>query len=148
MMLVSIHSSSVWTERNSCIDTCLHASIHASEKPTCIDTNIHLYRYKRVKTVLSINFHSFTHQTIKTSSSPHAKGHKTLIPNYQISLKTQPKLTKIVTKPYQIHYSSTFLHQFGGSKPQISTFKGFINLGFVKILQVLRQKFKVIHSTS
>ena len=73
MMLVSIHSSSVWTERNSCIDTCLHASIHASEKPTCIDTNIHLYRYKRVKTDLCINFHSFIHQNLQNSSSPHGK---------------------------------------------------------------------------
>ena len=73
MMLVSIHSSSVWTERNSCIDTCLHASIHASEKPTCIDTNRHLYRYKRAKTDLYINFHSFIHQNHQNSSSPHEK---------------------------------------------------------------------------
>ena len=148
MMLVSIHSSSVWTERNSCIDTCLHASIHASEKPTCIDTNMTLYRYKRVKTVLSINFHSFIHQTIKTSSSPHAKGHKTLILNYQTSLKTQSNSTKINTKPVQIHYPLIFPHQFRVQSCILFKFKGFINLGFVKILQVLRQKFKVIHSTS
>ena len=72
-MLVSIHNSSVWTDTDSCIDTCLHASIHASVKPTCIDTNMTLYRYKRVKTVLSINFHSFIHQDLQNSSSPHEK---------------------------------------------------------------------------
>jgi hypothetical protein len=83
MMLVSIHSSSVWTERNSCIDTCLHASIHASEKPTCIDTNIHLYRYKRVKTDLCIYFHSFIHQTPNTSSSTRKSHQKPSFPNSQ-----------------------------------------------------------------
>jgi hypothetical protein len=41
--IVSIHSSSVWTERYSCIDTCLHASIHASKQLTCIDTYYCLY---------------------------------------------------------------------------------------------------------
>jgi hypothetical protein len=117
-MLVSIHSSSVWTERNSCINTCLHASIHASEKPTCIDTNMTLYRYKRVKTVLSINFHSFIHQTIKTSSSPHAKPHKNPHSQFSISLKTQPKFTKFGPKPLQIHCSFTFLHQYCGSSIQ------------------------------
>ena len=58
--LVSIHSSSVWTERYLCIDTWLHASIHASKRLTCIDTNINMYRYKTRETVLYDNF-SFIH---------------------------------------------------------------------------------------
>ena len=83
MMLVSIHNSSVWTETTSCIDTCSHASIHASEKLTCIDTNMILYRYKRVKTVLCINFHSFIHQTPNTSSSTRKSHQKPSFPNSQ-----------------------------------------------------------------
>jgi hypothetical protein len=69
--LVSIHSSSVWTERYSCIDTCLHASIHASKQLTCIDTTTNLYRYKIVKTGYMSIFHSFIHQPNNTSSSSH-----------------------------------------------------------------------------
>jgi hypothetical protein len=124
----------------------------------CFDTcfrKTNLYRYKHTFVSIQTRENRFIYQfSFIHSSKPSKlifstrKSTEPLIPNYQISLKTQPKLTKIVTKPSQIHHSSTFLHQFGGSKPQISTFKGFINLGFVKILQVLRQKFKVIHSTS
>jgi hypothetical protein len=117
MMLVSIHNSSVWADTVSCIDTCSHASIHASEKLTCIDTNMILYRYKRVKTALCINFHSFIHQTTQTSSSTR-KPHKNPHSQFSISLKTQPKFTKFDPKPLQIHCSFTFFHQYCGSSIQ------------------------------
>ena len=79
--LVSIHSSSVWTERYSCIDTCLHASIHAANRLTCIDTNINMYRYKTRETVLYDNFHSFMHQIITNLFFSNMNTLKTLIPN-------------------------------------------------------------------
>ena len=79
--LVSIHSSSVWTERHSCIDTCLHASIHASKRLTCIDTNINMYRYKTRETILYDNFHSFMHQIITNLFFSNMNTLKTLIPN-------------------------------------------------------------------
>jgi hypothetical protein len=113
--LVSIHSSSVWTECYSCIDTCLHASIHVSEKPTCIDTNVHLYRYKRVKTDFVSTFtHSFI-KTPNTSSSTRKSHQKPSFPKFSISLKTQSKLTKLDTKSLQILCSFTFLLQYCGS---------------------------------
>jgi hypothetical protein len=89
--LVSIHSSSVWTERYSCIDTCLHASIHASKQLTCIDTNTNLYRYKIVKTGYMSIFHSFIHQQNKTSSS-----------SYGFPLKPSPQNLQSPSKLNQI----------------------------------------------
>ena len=89
--LVSIHSSSVWTERYSCIDTCLHASIHASKQLTCIDTNTNLYRYKIVKTgYMSI----FTHSFIKPS--------KSLLLHTAFSPKPSPQNPQSLSKLNQI----------------------------------------------
>ena len=149
MMLVSIHSSSVWTERNSCIDTCLHASIHASEKPTCIDTNIHLYRYKRVKTDLCISFHSVIHQTPNTSSSTRKSHQKPSFPNSQSPSKLNQNSQNLTLNHFKfITHPHSFINFVVQASKSPHSRLGFINLGFVKILQVLRQKFKVIHSTS
>ena len=89
--LVSIHNSSVWTERYSCIDTCLHASIHASKQLACIDTNTNLYRYKIVKTgYMSI----FTHSFIKSS--------KSLLVHTAFSPKPSPQNPQSLSKLNQI----------------------------------------------
>ena len=93
--LVSIHSSSVWTERYSCIDTCLHASIHASKQLTCIDTNTNLYRYKIVKTGYMSIFHSFIHHPTQNLFFLTRFLSKTLTPKSSIYLKTQPNFTKL-----------------------------------------------------
>ena len=107
MMLVSIHSSSVWTERNSCIDTCSHAS----EKLTCIDTNMILYRYKRVKTAFCINFHSFIHQTPNTSSSTRKFHQKPSFPNSQSPSKLNQNSQNLTLNHFKfIAHSHSFIN--------------------------------------
>ena len=139
MMLVSIHSSSVWTERNSCIDTCLHASIHASEKPTCIDTNIHLYRYKRVKTDLCIYFHSFIHQTPNTSSSTRKSHQKPSFPNSQSPSKLNQNSQNLTLNHFKfIAHSHSFINIVVQAF-KIFTFKTrVIQFGCVWILHFLK----------
>jgi hypothetical protein len=111
MMLVSIHNSSVWADTVSCIDTCSHASIHASEKLTCIDTNMILYRYKRVKTVLCINFHSFIHQTPNTSSSTRKLHQKPSFPNSQSPSKLNQNSQNLTLNHFKfIAHSHSFIN--------------------------------------
>jgi hypothetical protein len=145
--LVSIHSSSVWTERYSCIDTCLHASIHASKQLTCIDTNTNLYRYKIVKTGYMSIFHSFIHQQHKnfffltvSLQNPHPK-----ILNLS---QNSTKFHEINTHSLRIQYPLKSSSLISWSKSHLLQFKEFIKLGFVEISKVLHQKCKVNRSIS
>ena len=117
--------------------TLSHVSIHARMLRYMLQKT-DLYRYKHEFVSIhtrknSFMYQFFIHSFIKHKRFPflHEQNFKNPQSQFSISLKTQPKLTKLDPKPLQIHYPFTFLHQFHGSSFIISTFKnkGFFILG-------------------